>query len=84
MSILGVFFCLANIVGFLVFMIDKRLAKRKCRRIPEYVLILIGLCGGAAGSYLSMRIFRHKTSKLLFSILMPVMMVIQIGFLIWR
>lgn len=85
MTVAGVFFYVANIIAFLAFMLDKLFAKWERRRIPEYVLLLLGLCGGATGGYIAMRLFRHKTSKPLFFILMPLMMVGQLYlFISWR
>ena len=83
MTVAGIFFCVANIIAFLAFMLDKLFAKWDRRRIPEYVLLLLGLCGGATGGYIAMRIFRHKTRKPLFFILMPLMMVAEIGLYFW-
>ena len=85
MTVAGIFFYVANIIAFLAFMLDKLFAKWERRRIPEYVLLLLGLCGGATGGYIAMRLFRHKTSKPLFFILVPVMMVGQLYlFISWR
>lgn len=85
MTVAGIFFYVANIIAFLAFMLDKLFAKWERRRIPEYVLLLLGLCGGATGGYIAMRLFRHKTSKPLFFIMMPLMMVGQLYlFISWR
>ena len=55
-----------NAVTFLVFGLDKWLAKRKenrpeTRRIPETVLFLLATLGGSIGALLGMRVWRHKT-----------------------
>lgn len=85
MTVAGIFFCVANIIAFLAFVLDKLFAKWERRRIPEYVLLLLGLCGGATGGYIAMRIFRHKTRKLLFYVLVPLMMLGQLYlFISWR
>ena len=83
MTAIDILFCAANAVGFLAFMADKMMARLDRRRIPEWVLLLIGLCGGATGGYIAMRLFRHKTRKPLFFILMPLMMVAEIGMYFW-
>ena len=43
--------------------VDKCRAKRDAWRIPEKVLLLIGLCGGSFGLMLGMLLFHHKVSK---------------------
>ena len=83
MTVIDILFCAANAVGFLAFMADKIMARWGSRRIPEWVLLLIGLCGGATGGYIAMRLFHHKTRKPLFFILMPLMMVAEIGLYVW-
>jgi uncharacterized membrane protein YsdA (DUF1294 family) len=84
MTALTISIIAVNIVAFLVFMIDKLMAKMSKIRIPEWVLLLLGLCYGATGGYVAMQVFQHKTKNLLFAVLMPVMMVVQMGYLIWR
>ena len=84
MSALTIAVIAANVVAFLVFMIDKMLAKMsKKKRIPEWFLMLVGLCFGATGAYLAMLLFKHKTEKYLFAILMPLLMAVQLGYVIW-
>ena len=85
MTVAGIFFCVANIIAFLAFVLDKLFAKWERRRIPEYVLLLLGLCGGATGGYIAMLLFRHKTRKPLFYVFVPLMMVAQLYlFIRWR
>lgn len=52
-----------NFLSFIIFWIDKYLAKKKKNRIPENTLLLFSLLGGSLGSILSMLIFHHKTKK---------------------
>lgn len=78
MTLFGISFLAANVLAFIVFMIDKLLAPGAMRRIPELVLLLFAFFGGATGAYLSMRFFRHKTRKPLFYILVPILMVAQL------
>jgi uncharacterized membrane protein YsdA (DUF1294 family) len=73
-----------NGFAFLTYMVDKILAKSGMRRIPESFLILLGVCFGATGAYLSMLLFRHKTKKLKFSLTMPILMALQWGLCIWQ
>ena len=72
-----------NAVSFLLFAVDKMLAIKGMRRIPERVLIISALCFGGVGALVSMYTFRHKTKKAMFALLVPFLMVLQIGALIW-
>ena len=73
-----------NGFAFLTYMTDKLLAKLGWRRVPESFLIMLGVLFGAAGSYLSMLLFRHKTRKPKFSVLIPVLLVLQLGVCVWQ
>ena len=52
-----------SIVSLLMHGLDKIQAIRQSSRVPEVVLIGIGLAGGVFGSLLGMVIFRHKIRK---------------------
>jgi len=52
---------------------DKRRARLGRRRISERRLLLAAFIGGAAGGWIGMRLFRHKTRHRMFSIGMPLM-----------
>ena len=67
-----------NLGGFIAFGIDKKRSIRSKWRIPEATLLTIALLGGSIGCLLGMKVFRHKTLKLLFSIGIPVILALQI------
>lgn len=71
-----------NVIGFLLMGIDKFRAKRRGFRVPEATLFIIAIIGGSIGSLLGMHIFRHKTRHRSFTIGMPVILVIQIIFVL--
>ena len=48
---------------------DKWRAQRAGRRVPESRLHLLALLGGFPGAWLGMRVFRHKTRKPIFLVL---------------
>lgn len=72
-----------NIAGFAVCAADKRAAEMHRRRVRESILFALALAGGAAGVYLAMLVFRHKTRKLKFSLLMPLVLLAQAALLCW-
>ena len=74
---------LVNVVGFAVCAADKRAAIRNKRRVRESTLFLLALFGGAAGVYISMMIFRHKTRKMKFKVLIPAILCAQAALILW-
>jgi len=86
MIYLYIYLIIINITAFALFGADKIKAKRKNRRIPESVLLFSGFNGGALGGMLGMLLFRHKTKKPKFKLLMPLFLVIQaaIAFCIYK
>ena len=77
MNILIYIMAVASSLAFLLFGIDKLLAKIGAWRIPEAVLLCTALLGGAAGALVAMRMFRHKTSKGRFATGVPLMLVVH-------
>jgi uncharacterized membrane protein YsdA (DUF1294 family) len=57
-----------NVVAFLTFGWDKWAARRDARRVPEARLLLLAALMGAAGAWLGVKVFRHKTVKTSFRI----------------
>ena len=50
-----------SIITFILYCVDKSKAKRRKWRIPEAVLLGLGLFGGAVGGLIGMEAARHKT-----------------------
>lgn len=67
-----------NIAAFLFFGYDKVMARRKERRVPEKRLFLVAAIGGAAGAWLGMRSFRHKTKHASFTFGIPALLLLNI------
>ena len=53
-------------------------AKRKAWRIPEKTFFLVSFLGGSLGSFLGMRVFRHKTKHWYFVIGIPTIFILQV------
>lgn len=60
-----------NLFTFLVMGLDKRKAIKGRRRISESSLLALAFLLGAPGVLAAMLVFRHKTKKALFLILVP-------------
>ena len=72
-----------NIISFIICYIDKKRAINNKYRISEYTLILLSIIGGCYGFLLGMYIFHHKTKKIKFKILIPIICIIWL-YLIWE
>ena len=69
--ILIIYLLLINLLGFVLFGVDKAKSKGKGRRIPERVLLWVARLGGGLGCWMGMMLFRHKTKHIRFKILVP-------------
>ena len=52
-----------NVLTFLVFGVDKLLARLGRRRVRERTLLWWTFAGGCIGAWCAMQLFRHKTQK---------------------
>ncbi len=58
---------------------DKIAAKKFPKnRVPERVLMVLGLLGGAAAEFITMKIIRHKTRHKKFMLGLPAMIIFHI------
>jgi|LSQX01.3.fsa_nt_gb uncharacterized membrane protein YsdA (DUF1294 family) len=67
-----------SFITFLTLGYDKLQAKADGRRIPEKVLLLMGVFGGAIGGLVGMKVFRHKTRHSYFWIIYTLSAVVQL------
>jgi uncharacterized membrane protein YsdA (DUF1294 family) len=67
-----------NVIAFLAFGWDKRQSRHGAPRIAERTLIGLALCGGALGALIGQQVFRHKTKKQPFRVLLWLAAVINI------
>jgi uncharacterized membrane protein YsdA (DUF1294 family) len=58
--ILFIFF---NLITFIIFGLDKLLARMNRKRIREKTLITFAIAGGSVGALFAQKIFRHKIHK---------------------
>lgn len=68
-----------SIMTFVLFAWDKHLACVQKNRIPELLLLLFSLLGGAFGALCAMIFFRHKTLHKKFTICVPVFLFLQLA-----
>ena len=70
-----------NASGFAIMLLDKNLARRHRRRIPEALLLAFAACFGSLGVLAGMYVCRHKTRKPLFTITVPLLLLAQCAIL---
>ncbi|MBO5516589.1 MAG: DUF1294 domain-containing protein [Firmicutes bacterium] len=68
-----------NLIVFCVYGLDKYKAKKDKWRIPEKTLLLLAFFFGGLGAFLGMRVFHHKTKHHLFTIGVPLCLLLNIA-----
>ena len=68
-----------NLIVFCVYGLDKYKAKKDKWRIPEKTLLLLAFFFGGLGAFLGMRVFRHKTKHRLFTIGVPLCLLLNLA-----
>lgn len=67
-----------NVTAVFLVGLDKSLSRGKSLRIPEAVLFVLALIGGALAVFVAMQIFRHKTQKAAFHFVLLLIFFAQI------
>jgi len=70
-----------SVVTFCAYGWDKLQAKRDAWRVPEKTLHALALVGGFVGGWVGMFLFRHKTRKPVFKVILAASTVIWVA--IW-
>lgn len=79
---IAIYLAAINVITFIMFGADKARAVKGRWRISEAALILAALLGGSIGALAGMRIFHHKTRHRKFTVGIPVILVLQIVFMV--
>lgn len=77
-----IYLAAVNVITFIMFGADKARAVKGRWRISEAALILAALLGGSIGALAGMRIFHHKTKHRKFTVGIPVILALQIVFMV--
>lgn len=83
MKVILIYLFIMNAAGFLVMTADKLFAKANAWRVPERTLLGVAAMGGSIGVCLAMYIVRHKTKHMKFVIGVPLILTVQIGFVLY-
>ena len=78
LKIVFTYMAIVSVIGFFTMLIDKTKAKAKMWRTPESVLLGLAFLGGAAGVWLGMELFRHKTKHWYFKIGVPIICILEL------
>ena len=81
-SIFNIYIIIINLISFLTYAIDKIKSIKHEYRVPENVLLILSLFGGAIGSLLSMMLFHHKTRKVKFLFVNSILTIIWLYIII--
>lgn len=82
-GMIGLYYLCVNIIAFILYGMDKKYAREGRWRIPEKTLLGIAVIGGAAGAWMGMQAFRHKTKHLSFRVLVPVFVLVHVGIIVF-
>lgn len=78
-----VYLAVINLLTFIAYGMDKRKARKGKWRIPEKTLLLFAGIGGSVGALLGMYLLHHKTKHAKFTIGVLMMLIFQIGVLLY-
>jgi uncharacterized membrane protein YsdA (DUF1294 family) len=78
-----IYLAIINVITFFLFGIDKLKAKRSKWRVSEAMLLGMAAIGGSIGAWLGMMVWHHKTLHKKFRYGIPLILMVQIGLLVW-
>lgn len=82
-SYLAYYLLAINAVTFILYGIDKYKAKKNQWRISEATLLTMAAIGGSIGAWAGMRLWHHKTMHKKFKYGIPLIIILQIAFLVY-
>lgn len=77
------YFITVNVLGLVLFGIDKWKAKHDKWRISEATLLSVTVIGGSIGAWVGMKVWHHKTMHKKFKYGIPLVMVLQFAILLF-
>ena len=83
MHVVLAYFITVNVLGLVLFGIDKWKAKHDKWRISEATLLSVTAIGGSIGACVGMKVWHHKTMHKKFKYGIPLVMVLQFVLLLF-
>ena len=83
LSFVLVYLIIVNVLGLVLFGIDKWKAKHAQWRISEPTLLAIAAIGGSIGSWFGMKVWHYKTLHKKFKYGVPLIFIIQLAALLF-
>ena len=77
------YFITVNVLGLVLFGIDKWKAKHDKWRISEATLLSVTIIGGSIGAWVGMKVWHHKTMHKKFKYGIPLVIVLQFVLLLF-
>ena len=77
------YFITVNVLGLVLFGIDKWKAKHDKWRISEATLLSVTVIGGSIGAWVGMKVWHHKTMHKKFKYGIPLVIVLQFALLLF-
>lgn len=78
-----IYFAVINLIAVSLTLYDKYAAKNGKWRIKESTLLILAALSGCVCEYITMRLIRHKTRKLKFMLLIPVIFILECAVVIF-
>ena len=73
-----IYILIINLLGFILMKVDKYYAMNQKYRISEKTFFIISAMLGSLGVYIGMYTFRHKTKHINFTVMVPVLFILNI------
>ncbi len=83
MDIIMGYLLIVNVLAFIIYGFDKYQARKAGRRIPEATLLIWAGIGGNIGAWMGMKIWHHKTLHKKFKYGIPILITMQVAFVVY-
>ncbi len=79
----SIYLAAISLLAIILTIYDKKAARKNMKRIKERTLLTVSVLGGSAAMLLTMLIIRHKTRRLKFMVIIPLLILLQIVIIVF-